>query len=97
MSNDLVEVENELSCVLSEKRRIEEQIAALQEQMLRDETWLKTNPPATVNYQETLEELLALENYVGELHAHVACLDEVALELMLTREQWPNPDLLLAS
>lgn len=97
MPNNLVEIENELSSVLQEKRRVEEYITALQKQILRNETWLRTNHPTTVDYQETLEELLALENYVGELQAQASCLNDVALELRLAREQWRHPELLLAS
>jgi predicted nucleic acid-binding Zn-ribbon protein len=97
MPNDLMEIENELSSVLQEKHRVEEHITAIQEQILRNETWLTMNHPTTVDYQETLEELLALENYVGELQAQASCLNDVALELMLAREQWGNAELLLAS
>jgi len=97
MSNDLVEIENELSSVLQEKRRVEKLITALQKQILRNETWLTINHPTTVDYQETLKELLALENYVGELQAQTSCLNDVALELMLAQEQCRNPELLLAS
>ncbi len=97
MPNDLVEIENELSSVLQEKHAVEEHITAIQKQILRNETWLTMNHPTTVDYQEILEELLALENYVGELQAQASCLNEVALELMLAREQWRNPELLLAS
>jgi hypothetical protein len=97
MPNDLMEIENELSSVLQEKHRVEEHITAIQEQILRNETWLTMNHPTTVDYQETLEELLALENYMGELQAQASCLHDVALELMLAQEQWRNPELLLAS
>ncbi len=97
MPNDLVEIENELSSVLQEKRRVEEQITAIQEQILRNDMWLTMNHPTAVDYQKTLEELRALENYVGELQAQASCLNDVALELMLAREQWPNTELLLAS
>jgi predicted nucleic acid-binding Zn-ribbon protein len=97
MPNDLAEVENELRSVLQEKRRVEEHIREIQQQISHDETWLERSAPATAGYQETLEELLALQPYVDELHAQVACLDEVALELVLERESWYNPDLLPAS
>jgi hypothetical protein len=97
MRNDLAEVENELRSVFQEKSRVDEQIAAAQQQMSMADRWLKINQPATAGYQETLEEWLALQSYVAELHAQAACLDEVALELALEREHWQNPDLLLAS
>ncbi len=60
MPNDLVEIENELSSVLQEKRRVEEQITAIQEQILRNDMWLTMNHPTAVDYQKTLEELRAL-------------------------------------
>ena len=69
----------------------------IQQYISYDETWLDRNAPTTAGYQETLEELLALQSYVAELHAQFACLDEVALELALEREHWRNPALLLAS
>ena len=97
MPNDLVEIENELSSVLQEKRRVEKLITAIQKQILRNETWLTINHPTAVDYQETLKELLALENYVGELQAQASCLNDVVLELMLAQQQCRNPELLLAS
>jgi hypothetical protein len=96
MSSDVTEVENELRSVAQEQRRVEEQITAIQRQISQDEIWLKMALPATQGYQETVEELLALQGYVAELYAQAACLDAVALELMLERECWRNPDLLLA-
>jgi hypothetical protein len=76
---------------------VEEDIAAVQQQMSQDDIWLNTHDSSTAGYQETLEEWLGLEAYLAELFAQAACLDEVALELKLQREYWYNPDLLLAS
>ena len=39
-------------------------------------------------YQETLEELGALQGYVGELQAQVVALDDLLLELLLEWECW---------
>ena len=46
---------------------------------------------------QVLQELLALQSYVGELHARAVALDDVLLELTVEREHWDDPDLLLAS
>jgi predicted nucleic acid-binding Zn-ribbon protein len=97
MLNDVTEVENELRSVTQEKRRMKEQIMALQQRIRNDETWLRRNTPTIVGYQATLEEVVALEAYVGELHAQVASLDDVMLELTLECEHWLNPDLPLFS
>jgi hypothetical protein len=69
MLNDVTEVENELRSVSQEKCRVEEQIVAIQQHIRHHETWLDLNTPATVGYQGTLEELLALQAY-----AWVNCL-----------------------
>jgi predicted nucleic acid-binding Zn-ribbon protein len=97
MLNDVTEVENELRSVTQEKRRMKEQIMALQQRIRDDETWLRRNTPTIVGYQATLEEVVALEAYVVELHAQVASLDDVMLELTLECEHWLNPDLPLFS
>jgi hypothetical protein len=97
MPNDVTEIENEQRCVTQTKGQVEEQIVALQQRLHDDETWLEPNAPATVEYQETLEELLALRAYVGELYAQVASLDDVILELRLEQVSWHHPELLLAS
>jgi uncharacterized protein (DUF3084 family) len=96
MPNDVIEVKNELSSVAQEKRRVEEQIMEFRQRIHHEETWLKRNTPATMDYQQTVEEVLALEAYVQELQAQVACLDDVLLELTLEHEQWLNPHLPLA-
>ncbi len=75
MPKDVMEVENELRNVVQEQRQVAEQIRALQQHIHDDETWLRSNPPATVGYQEALKELLALQAYVGELHAQAVALD----------------------
>ena len=97
MSNDVIEVENEIRNVVQEKRRVVEQIGALQQHVYTNESWLTKNTPATVGYRETLEELFTLQAYVGELSAQAVALDDVLLELTLEQELWDNPDLLLAS
>jgi|GEM_PF-5319695 len=97
MPNDLVEAENELSSVLQEKRHVQEHIDAIQQHISKDETWLSMNDPGTGDYQKTLEELIVLQAFVAELHAQVASLEEVSLELLLEREHWLNPELLLSS
>ncbi len=97
MSNDVIEVENEIRNVVQEKRRVVEQIGALQQHICTNESWLTKNTPATVGYQETLEELFALQAYVGELSAQAVALDDVLLELTLEQKLWDNPDMLLAS
>jgi hypothetical protein len=97
MPNDLVEAENELSSVLQEKRHVQEHIDAIQHHISKDETWLSLNDPGTVDYQKTLEELIVLQAFVAELHAQVASLEEVSRELLLEREHWLNPELLLSS
>jgi hypothetical protein len=97
MPNDLIEVENDLNSVLQGKRRVQEFIDTIQQHINNDETWLSLNHPGTGDYQETLEELLALQAYVAELCAQIESFDEVVLELMFEREHWRNPDLVIAS
>ncbi len=81
------EVESELMIIAQEKRRLEEQIVEFRQRIRSGETWLKRNMPATLDYQQTLEEVLALEAYVEDLQAQAVCLDEVLLELTREREQ----------
>jgi hypothetical protein len=97
MPNDLIEAENELNGVLQEKRRVQEHIDALQQDINENEAWLALNHSGTGDSQERLEELLALQAYVAELRAQMASLEEVALELMLAREYWQNPEVRMAS
>lgn len=97
MSNDLTEVENELRSVSQEKHRIQDHIISIQQHISHDETWLKRNVPDALGYQETREEVLALQAYLAELQAQAVSLDDVELELTLEQEYWRNPDLLLAS
>ena len=97
MPNDVMEVENELRNVVQEKRQVAEQMSALEQYIRNDETWLRSNPPATIGYQEVLKELVALQAYVGELQAQAVALDDILLELTVERELWDNPDLPLAS
>jgi hypothetical protein len=40
--------------------------------------------------------MIALQAYSAELNAQANSFEEVALELMLEREHWSNPELLLA-
>jgi uncharacterized protein YhaN len=91
MPIDVIKVESELMIVAQEKRRLEEQIVEFRQRIHNEETWLKRNTPATLDYQQTLEEVLALEAYVEELQAQVACLDEVLLELTREHEQGSIP------
>ena len=97
MLNDLMECQNELRNIMQEKRQVIEQINALQQHIRNDETWLRRNPPVTVGYQEVLKELVALQAYVGELHAQAVALDDVLLELTVERDLGDNPGVLLAS
>jgi predicted nucleic acid-binding Zn-ribbon protein len=97
MSNDLTDVENELRSVFQEQHRVQQHILSIQQHISQDETWLKSNMPDAPGYQETREEVLALQAYLAELQAQAASLDDVVLELMLEQEYWRNPDLLLAS
>ena len=97
MRNDVMEVENELRNIVQEKRQVVEQISALEQYIRNDETWLRSNPPATIGYQEVLKEMVALQAYVDELQAQAVALDDVLLELTVERELWDNPDLPLAS
>ena len=97
MSNDLTEVENELRSVSQEQHRVQEHIVSIQQHIGHDETWLKRNMPDALVYQETREEVLALQAYLAELQAQVVSLDDVVLELRLEQEYWLNPALLLAS
>lgn len=46
-----------------------------------------------VGYQQMVEEVLALQAYVGELQAQVVCFEDGLLELLLEREHRLNPDL----
>jgi hypothetical protein len=40
---------------------------------------------------------IAKKEHIGaELHAQAVSFEEIALELMLEREHWSNPELLLA-
>ena len=97
MSNDLTEVENELRSVSQEKHRIQDHIISIQQHISHDETWLKRTMSDAFGYQETREEVLALQAYLAELQAQAVSLDDVELELTLEQEYWRNPDLLLAS
>ncbi len=97
MTNDLTEVENELRCVSQEKHRVQEHIMSIQQHIGHDEAWLKRNMPDALGYQETREEVLALQAYLAELQAQAVSLDDVVLELTLEQEYWRNPALLLAS
>lgn len=96
MLNDLVEIENELRSVLQDKHLIQEHIRTIDQDISKAETWLRMNHPDTVDYQETLEEMIALQAYSAELNAQAVSFEKVALELMLEREHWRNPELLLA-
>jgi hypothetical protein len=95
MKDDLVEIENELRSVLQEKHRIQEHIRAIDQDMSLAETLLMMDNHDTVDYQETLEEMIELQDYAAELHAQAVFFEEIALELMLERELWRNPVLLL--
>ena len=97
MLNDVIEVENELRNVIQEQRQLAEQISVLQQHIHDDEAWLRNNPPTSIGSQEVLQELLALQAYVGELHAQAVALDDVLLELTVERVLWDDPGLLLAS
>jgi hypothetical protein len=97
MPNDVTEIENEQRSVAQVKCQVEEQIGALQQRLHDDEIWLELNPPATVEYQETWEEVRALPVYIAELHAQAMSLADVLLDLTLERKRWDNPDWLLAS
>jgi hypothetical protein len=97
MPNDVMEVENELRNVVQEQRQLAEQIYALQQRIHDDETWLRSNPSATVNSQEVLKERLALLSYADEFQAQAVAIDDVLLELRWERELWNDPGLLLAS
>ena len=97
MTNDLTEVENELRSVSQEKHRVQKYIISIQQHIGHDETWLKRNMSDAFGYQETREEVLALQAYLAELQAQAVSLDDVELELTLEQEYWRNPDLLLAS
>ena len=81
MQSGVIEVESELISVAQEKRRLEEQIVEFRQRIRSGETWLYMNAPATVGYQQTLEEVLALETYVEDLQAQLVCLEEVLLKL----------------
>ena len=96
MPTDLVEIENELRSVLQEKHRIQEHIRAIDQDISLAETWLRMDNSETVDYQETLEEMIALQTYAAELNAQAVSFEEIALELTLEREHWRNPELLLA-
>jgi hypothetical protein len=97
MPNDLTEVENQLRSVSREQSRVQEYILEIQQHLSQDETWLTMNTPATPEYQETLEELLALQAYIAELRSQAASLDDVMLDLTLEQVYLRNLELLLAS
>jgi hypothetical protein len=97
MSNDLTEVENELRSVSQEQHQVQEHIVSIQQHIGYDETWLRRSMPEALGYQETREEVLALQAYLAELQAQAASFDDVVLELTLEQEYWRNPDLFLAS
>jgi hypothetical protein len=67
----------------------------MDQDMIITEKWLRMDNPDTVDYQEALEEIIALQAYAAELHAQAVSCEEIALELMLEREHWRNPELLL--
>ena len=97
MPNDLTEVENQLRSVSREQRRVQEYIIEIQQHLSQDETWLTMNTPTTPEYQEMLQELLALQAYVAELRSQAASLDDVTLDLTLEQAYLRNPELLLVS
>ena len=97
MPNDLAEVENELRSVSQEQHRVQEYIIEIQQHISQDETWLTMNTPATLEYQETLEELLTLQAYIAELSSQATFLEDVMLDLTLEQAYLRNPELLLAS
>jgi hypothetical protein len=97
MPHDLTEVENELRSVSQEQHWVQEYILEIQQHISLDETWLTMNTPATPEYQETLQELLALQAYVAELQSQTTSLDDVMLDLTLEQAYLRNPELLLAS
>lgn len=97
MRNDLIELENEVRSVEQDKGLLADQLTTVQQHIHDDETWLSRHLPGTEGYQETLQELVTLQAYVGELQAQVVALDDLLLELLLERECWENPELLLAS
>ncbi len=72
MPNEVIAIESELKSVAQEQRRLEEQIMEFRQRIHTEETWLKRNIPATVGYQQTVEEVLALEAYVEDLQAQLA-------------------------
>ena len=71
---------------LQEKHRIQEQIRAIDQDISLAEKWLRMDNPDTVDYQETLEEMIALQAYSAELNAQAVSFEEIALELMLERD-----------
>jgi hypothetical protein len=66
MPDDVIEVENELRNIIQEQGQLAEQIHALQKDIHDDETWLRSDPPATVGYQEVLKERLAPYRFIGD-------------------------------
>jgi hypothetical protein len=63
--------------VLQEKHRIQEQIRALNQDICVAETWLRMDNPDTVDSQETLEEMIALQAYTAELHAQAVFFEDL--------------------
>jgi hypothetical protein len=68
---------DELRNVLHEKSRVEEEIRTIQHHLSRTEEHLKTCRPSTVEYQQSVEDLLALQASLAELSAHVGFLAEL--------------------
>lgn len=97
MSNDLIELENEMRSVEQDKGLVREQLAAFQQHLHDDEAWLSWHMPGTDDYEETLQEVVTLQAYIGELQAQVVALEDLLLELLMEWECWENPELLLAS
>jgi hypothetical protein len=97
MPHDLTEVENELRSASQEQHRVQKYILEIRQHISQDETWLTMNTPATPEYQETLQELLALQAYIAELGSQATSLDDVMLDLTLEQVYLRNPEVLLAS
>jgi hypothetical protein len=74
---------DELTGALQEQGRVQEEITAIQQTISLDEIWLRMNTPVADEYQDIVEELLALQTYLVELWGQAASLERAVRELTL--------------
>lgn len=80
---------HELKSILDEKSRVEEEIRMIQRHLHHIEEQLKTCTLPSVEYQNGVEDLLALQASLAESSTHAGFLDELISEWRLEHERPP--------